>query len=182
MSLGMSIRHWAPYLRIAKFTAVVDHHALVFLITKTAKTNNGRIIHWISDLLEFLFDVVHRAGKLHLDADAVLRLLNNNDMGTEFAVDRHDIPNMDSCSPATAFDLKDMQRQYYELILQFTENYEQYRSMMNNPDYYRLINSKDFLMSRPRDTDFLNFKTPITNTLQHNQTHHHENQHNQSIR
>ena len=85
MSLVMAIRHWAPYLRIAKFTAVVDHHALIFLITKPAKTNNGRILHWISDLLEFHFDVVHRAGKLHLDADAVSRLLNYNDMGTEFA-------------------------------------------------------------------------------------------------
>ena len=41
MSLVMAIRHWAPYLRIAKFTAVVDHHALIFLITKPAKTNNG---------------------------------------------------------------------------------------------------------------------------------------------
>ena len=27
---------------------------------------------------------------------------------------------------------------------------------MNNPDYYRLITSKDFLMSRPREVDFLN--------------------------
>ena len=48
------------------------------------------------------------------------------------------------------------QRQYYELILQLIENNEQYRSIMNNPDYYRLITRKDFLMSRPRDTNFLN--------------------------
>ena len=67
-------------------------------------------------------------------------------MGTEFAAtERHEIPNMDSCSPATATDFRDMQRkleyqrQYYELILQSSENYELYRSMLNNPDYYRLI-------------------------------------------
>ena len=71
MSVVMSIRHWASYLRIAKFTALVNHHALVFLFNKPAKTNNRRILHWISDLLEFHFDVVHLTGKLHLDADAV---------------------------------------------------------------------------------------------------------------
>ena len=69
MASVYAIRHWSPYLRLSKFTAVVDQHALIWLVTRPARTSNGRILHWIADLMEYHFDIVHRAGKLHVDAD-----------------------------------------------------------------------------------------------------------------
>ena len=73
MALVYTIRHWSPNLRTQKFTAIVDHHALVWLVTRPARTSNGKILHWIADLMEYHFDIVHRAGKQHVDADAVSR-------------------------------------------------------------------------------------------------------------
>ena len=86
-------------------------HKYSSLINKTAKTDNGRILYWISDLLELHFGVVHRARKLQLDADAVSKLLNYNDMAGDFAAtDRHKIPKIESCAPATASYQRDMQQ------------------------------------------------------------------------
>ena len=45
MGLVYAIRHWAKYLQVQPFTAIVDHHALVWLVTQPAKTANGRILH-----------------------------------------------------------------------------------------------------------------------------------------
>jgi hypothetical protein len=80
MGLVYAIRHWSTYLKVQKFTAVVDHSALVWLVNRPAKTANGRILHWISDLLEYHFDIIHRAGNLHIDADAISRLFRQQDM------------------------------------------------------------------------------------------------------
>ena len=85
-------------------------------------------------------------------------LLNCNDLVGEFtAIDRQDIPSMESCTPATASDLRNMQRkrdyqrQYCELMLQSTKNYEERRKMTNNPDYYRLITSSTLV---PAETTY----------------------------
>jgi hypothetical protein len=80
MGLVYAIRHWSSYLKIQKFTAIVDHHALIWLVTRPAKTANGRILHWISDLQEYHFDLIHRSGQQHLDADAISRLLHFADI------------------------------------------------------------------------------------------------------
>ena len=86
MTLVYAIRHWSPYLRLQKFTAIVDHHALVWLVTRPARASNGPILHWIADLMEYHFDVVHRAGNLHVDAEAVFRLLHYQELSKEFSV------------------------------------------------------------------------------------------------
>jgi hypothetical protein len=65
---------------VQKFTARVDHHALIWLVTRPAKTANGRILHWNYVLQEFHFDVIHRARVEHLDADAISRLLHFSDL------------------------------------------------------------------------------------------------------
>ena len=57
MSLVMSIRHWAPYLKIAKFTVVVDHHALVVPLVKehfSLYTMPNILEELVSDLLNKL--------------------------------------------------------------------------------------------------------------------------------
>ena len=38
----------------------------------------GRLAQWIMDLQEFDFSVVHRAGRLHNNADALLRLVQTS--------------------------------------------------------------------------------------------------------
>ena len=50
MGLIYSIRHWSKYLRVQAFGAIVDHHALLYLVTQPAKTSNVRLLNWISDL------------------------------------------------------------------------------------------------------------------------------------
>lgn len=64
-------------------------------------TNNKCILHWISDLLEFHFEVLDRMKKLHMDADALLGLLNYHEMEL--------LPNMDLFTSATAV-IADIQR------------------------------------------------------------------------
>jgi hypothetical protein len=71
MGLVYAMRHWSRYLRVQRFTAITDHQALLWLLLQPAKTANGRILHWISDLLEFDFVVYHQ-WQTHLDADTIV--------------------------------------------------------------------------------------------------------------
>ena len=150
MALVYAIRHWSPYLRLQKFTAVVDHHALIWLVTRPARTSNGRILHWIADLMEYHFDIVHRAGKLHVDADAVSRLLHYQEMAKEFSINERPIYEEEgqSCRPIEGDDLIDLQRKaeiqkdYYEFVLGLTKTYEE---MIQYPDYFKMITSREFV-------------------------------------
>ena len=69
------------------------------------KTANGRILHWISDLTEYHFDIIHRSGKAHLDADAVSRLLCYSDLPQRYP-DASDLVDPIS-GPVTHKDLVD---------------------------------------------------------------------------
>ena len=150
MSLVYAIRHWSPYLRTQKFTAIVDHHALVWLVTRPARTSNGRILHWIADLMEYRFDIVHRAGKQHVDADAVSRLLHYQELAKEFSVNERPINETEgqACRPLEGDDVQDMhrraeiQKQYYEFIIGIRETYSK---MQKYPEYFRMITSKDYI-------------------------------------
>jgi hypothetical protein len=73
--LHNSILHWSYYLQNGiPFECIVDHHALVYMVTKMKGDCNGRLLRLCLDLQAFTFEVIHREGKLHLDADAVSRL------------------------------------------------------------------------------------------------------------
>ena len=122
MGLVYAIRHWSKYLRIQRFTAIVDHSALVWLVNQPErKTANGRLLHWISDLLEYNFEVYHRAGTKHLDADALSRLLRQQDL----PVQRSDPPDIADAldGPLTLDDLAAMQKQlvYHGTFLEIAQ-------------------------------------------------------------
>ena len=126
MGLVYAIRYWSPYLKVQKFTAVVDHHALIWLVTRPAKTANGRILHWISDLQEYTFDIIHRAGAKHLDADAISRLLQYSDLPQRYP------DSSDQVTPVTGTVTNEM------LV-------DVYKQMVQQRDYYLYLTSKSFL-------------------------------------
>jgi hypothetical protein len=76
-ALHDAILHWSIYLRNGlPFEAIVDHYALVYMVTKMGGVErNQRLAHLCLDLQQFTFKVIHRKGDDHLDADAVSRLL-----------------------------------------------------------------------------------------------------------
>lgn len=80
---------WAvKYFRIClidtKFEIITDHSALVWLIK--LKEPTGRLMRWSIYLQQYDFVIIHRAGRCHLNADAVSRLHfpdNNNSNAIE---------------------------------------------------------------------------------------------------
>ena len=63
------------YLLGRHFKIVTDHNALRWLHSMEPK---GRLARWILDLQEFTFSVVHRAGRIHNNADALSRLVQTS--------------------------------------------------------------------------------------------------------
>ena len=73
-----SIRNWRPYLWGRKFKLIIDHAALKWLHTMRDTIEGGpasRLMRWILKLAEYDFDVEHKAGKVHTDADGLSRLV-----------------------------------------------------------------------------------------------------------
>ena len=72
------IRTWRPYLWGRKFRLVTDHAALRWLHTMKDTIEGGpgsRLMRWALKLMEYNFEIEHKPGKIHSDADAVSRLV-----------------------------------------------------------------------------------------------------------
>ena len=72
-----SIKNWRSYLWNKRFTLVTDHSALKWLHSMKDTIEGGpssRLMRWNLKLMEYQFDIEHKPGKLHLDADALSRL------------------------------------------------------------------------------------------------------------
>ena len=65
------IRHFRPYLLGRRFTLRTDHSALKWL--QTLREPEGQLARWLEQLQEYEFEIIHRAGKRHLNADAMSR-------------------------------------------------------------------------------------------------------------
>ena len=70
-AIHFGTQHFRVYLLGRKFTISTDHSALSWLHSMEPK---GRIARWLMDLQEFDFEVKHRAGRVHNNADALSRL------------------------------------------------------------------------------------------------------------
>mmetsp|Transcript_16273 Transcript_16273/g.27305 ORF Transcript_16273/g.27305 Transcript_16273/m.27305 type:complete len:207 (-) Transcript_16273:112-732(-) len=76
-----AIMHWKNYLNNGiVFDVVVDHYALVYMVTKLGTVQqNQRLDRLCLNLQDFSFNVIHRKGKEHWDTDALSRLLRINE-------------------------------------------------------------------------------------------------------
>ena len=68
-----SVQQFRPYLYGVKFKLVTDHSALRWLFDK--KHAEGRIARWQLLLSDYDFDIQHRKGTQHGNADAMSRLV-----------------------------------------------------------------------------------------------------------
>lgn len=71
LALLWGCRQFRPYLYGRHFTVRTDHNALKQL--KNFKESEGQIARWLQILSEYDFQVEHRPGKQHLNADALSR-------------------------------------------------------------------------------------------------------------
>ena len=65
------IRHFRPYLLGRKFTLRTEHGSLTWLCN--FKQPEGQLARWLERLQEYDFEVVHRRGRSHQNADALSR-------------------------------------------------------------------------------------------------------------
>jgi len=65
------VKHFRPYLYGRKFTLVTDHKPLLWF--KNAQDANMRILRWRLKLAEYEYDMVYKAGKTNVNADALSR-------------------------------------------------------------------------------------------------------------
>ena len=65
------LRHFRCYILGRKFKVRTDHSALLWL--KTFKESVGQVARWIERNAEYDFDIEHRPGKQHANADALSR-------------------------------------------------------------------------------------------------------------
>ena len=66
------IRQYRPYLICRRFTLRTDHGSLTWL--RNFREPEGQLARWLEQLQELEFDVVHRPGKSHQNADSLSRL------------------------------------------------------------------------------------------------------------
>ena len=66
-----SLGHFHHFLYGAKFTIRTDHAALRWL--KTLREPEGQLARWLGKLEQYNYQIVHRAGKLHSNADSLSR-------------------------------------------------------------------------------------------------------------
>ena len=81
-ALHDSILHWRVYLQNGlPFETIVDHYALVYMVTKmSGSEGNLRLHNLCLGLQGYTFSVTHRKGELHMDADAVSRLFHKDEV------------------------------------------------------------------------------------------------------
>jgi len=73
LTMVWAIDHFEHYLGMKPFEVVTDHSALKWL--QTCKMPKGHRARWIMHLQQYNFTIQHRPGKTNANADALSRLL-----------------------------------------------------------------------------------------------------------
>ena len=71
LGIVWSLTHFYPYLYGRHFTIITDHRPLKWLRTMTAPSN--LFARWLSEIQSYDFEVRHRPGRLHSNADTLSR-------------------------------------------------------------------------------------------------------------
>ena len=71
LALVEGIKKFQPYLHRRRFTVVTDHSSLHWLMN--VKDASGRLATWALLLQQYDFEIVHRPGKVHGNADSLSR-------------------------------------------------------------------------------------------------------------
>ena len=71
LALVTYVDYFRYYLAGCKFLVRTDHHSLKWLMS--FREPEGQVARWLERLQEYNFEVEHRAGKLHYNADAMSR-------------------------------------------------------------------------------------------------------------
>ena len=66
------IQHFRAYLLGRHFVIRTDHGSLTWL--RSFRNPEGQLARWLEQLQEYDFDIVHRPGCKHLNADALSRI------------------------------------------------------------------------------------------------------------
>ena len=72
LALVEALHHFRCYLLGKKFRVRTDHSALQWL--RTFKDPVGQVARWIERLAEYNFEIIHRPGNRHANADALSRI------------------------------------------------------------------------------------------------------------
>jgi hypothetical protein len=81
------IMYFDVYLQGTKFDVYSDYNSLLYLVKGQTATNNGRLMRYLMDIQGYTFALHYKAGKIHLDADAVSRLTKFWEKPTYLTVD-----------------------------------------------------------------------------------------------
>jgi hypothetical protein len=69
------ILYYDVYLQGVWFDVYTDYAALMYMVKAQTATNNGRLMRYLMNIQHYDFNLHYKQGKMHLDADAVSRLL-----------------------------------------------------------------------------------------------------------
>ena len=82
LAVVAALQHFRHYLLGTHVTLRTDHHSLKWL--KTFKRPEGILARWIETLAEFDYQIEHRPGRLHCNADGVSRPVCKQCWGKSF--------------------------------------------------------------------------------------------------
>ncbi|KAJ8353404.1 hypothetical protein SKAU_G00209710 [Synaphobranchus kaupii] len=71
LAVVRALHHFRPYLQGSHFLLRTDHTSLTWLLT--FKDPEGQVARWLEQLQGYDFEIRHRAGRLHGNADALSR-------------------------------------------------------------------------------------------------------------
>ena len=83
-----AIKKLRIYLYGTKFSVITDHHPLCWL--NKHKSENERLYRWSLILQEYEFDIKHKSGPCHSDADCLSRSISTNDITDDVNSEEHD--------------------------------------------------------------------------------------------
>lgn len=71
LAVVKAVKHFQPYLLGRRFTLRTDHASLKWLMN--FREPEGQVARWIQRLQEYDFEIIHRPGTRHVNADALSR-------------------------------------------------------------------------------------------------------------